>query len=46
MTVGLGTWLVLGVFVDGWAHFNRPGLETFFTPWYAVLYSGAALLFG
>lgn len=41
----LGTWLVLGVFLDGWAHLNRASLETFFTPWHAVLYSGAAASF-
>ena len=46
ITVVAGAWVVLGVFVDGWAHFNRPGLETFFTPWHALLYSGAAALFG
>jgi hypothetical protein len=45
-TVVLSLWVVVGVFVDGWAHFNRPGLETFFTPWHALLYSGAAALFG
>ena len=46
VTVLAGLWVVLGVFVDGWAHLNRPGLETFFTPWHALLYSGAAALFG
>lgn len=46
VTVVAGLWLVIGVFVDGWAHLNRPGLETFFTPWHALLYSGAAALFG
>ena len=46
MTIVAGAWLVLGIFIDGWAHFNRPGLETFFTPWHGVLYSGAAALFG
>ena len=46
ITVLAGAWVVVGVFVDGWAHFNRPGLETFFTPWHALLYSGAAVLFG
>lgn len=46
ITVVAGTWLVLGIFIDGWAHFNRPGLETFFTPWHGVLYSGATALFG
>ena len=33
-------WLVGGVYLDGWAHNHIPALETFFTPWYAVLYSG------
>ncbi len=46
VTVALGVWLVVGVFTDGWAHVNRPGLETFFTPWHALLYSGAVALFG
>ena len=43
--VALGVWLVGGVFLDGWAHLNRTALETFFTPWHAVLYSGAAVSF-
>lgn len=46
VTVLAGSWVVLGVFIDGWAHFNRPSLETFFTPWHGLLYSGAAALFG
>lgn len=34
-----GTWMVTGLFLDGWAHeANRP--ETFFSPWHGVLYSG------
>lgn len=37
-----GLWLILGLFSDGWAHHNIPDLETFFTPWHAVLYSGFA----
>lgn len=40
ITIMLGTWLLVGVFVDGWAHNNLHGLETFFTPWHALLYSG------
>jgi hypothetical protein len=36
----LGVWLLLAVFLDGWAHLHVPGLETFFTPWHAALYSG------
>jgi hypothetical protein len=38
----LATWLVGGAFVDAWAHANLAELETFFTPWHAVLYSGYA----
>ncbi len=34
-----GTWMITGLFLDGWAHeVNKP--ETFFSPWHAVLYSG------
>lgn len=34
-----GTWMITGLFVDGWAHeHNKP--ETFFTPWHGLLYSG------
>ena len=33
-------WGIGGLFLDGWAHSNLPQLETFFTPWHAVLYSG------
>jgi hypothetical protein len=29
-----------GAYLDAWAHVHRPELETFFTPWHAVLYSG------
>ncbi|PNY80094.1 hypothetical protein [Deinococcus koreensis] len=41
ITMALGWWLVGGLFLDGWAH-NQFGetLETFFTPWHAVFYSG------
>jgi hypothetical protein len=36
----LGTWVAVGLFLDGWAHLNQPGLETFFSPWHAVFYLG------
>ena len=39
----LGTWVVGGLFLDGWAHVNQPGLETFFSPWHAVFYLGFAV---
>ena len=42
VTAALAAWLVLGLFVDGWAHNTRPLLETFFTPWHALFYSGFA----
>jgi hypothetical protein len=42
ITVVLGTWFSLGLFLDAWAHANIPELESFFTPWHAVFYSGFA----
>ena len=33
-------WLLAGGFLDAWAHNHIPSLETFFTPWHAILYSG------
>jgi hypothetical protein len=44
VTIGLGTWLIAGVFLDGWAHNTRPLQETFFTPWHATFYSGFAAI--
>jgi len=35
----LGVWLVGAVHFDAWAH-HRFELETFFTPWHGVLYTG------
>lgn len=34
-----GLWMIVGLFLDGWAHDNQKP-ESFFTPWHAVLYSG------
>ena len=42
ITLAAGVWLLTGTYVDGWAHNNLRDLETFFTPWHAVLYSGFA----
>jgi len=39
LSVTLGAWLVIGLFIDGWAH-NHQRPETIFTPWHAILYSG------
>jgi hypothetical protein len=35
-------WLVTGLQLDAYAHATTPNLETFWTPWHAVLYSGIA----
>jgi len=40
LMAGTGLWLIGGLYLDGWAHIHMPALETFFTPWHAVLYSG------
>ncbi|HEV2014041.1 MAG TPA: hypothetical protein VGR77_09200 [Candidatus Dormibacteraeota bacterium] len=47
LVVGLCTWLMAGAYLDSWAHRHLARLETFFTPWHAVLYSGmlAVLIF-
>lgn len=42
------SWVVIGLFVDGWAH-NADKPEDFFTPWHLLLYSGfvtGAVYFG
>jgi hypothetical protein len=36
----LTSWFLGGLFLDGWAHNHIPELESFFTPWHAVFYSG------
>ncbi len=33
-------WILIGLGLDGWAHANQPELESFFTPWHGVFYSG------
>src|SRR5712691_1167788 len=38
--VVLSTWLMAGGYLDAWAHRHLARLETFFTPWHGVLYSG------
>lgn len=40
-TMLFGSWLMIGIFLDGYAHTTRlDELESFFTPWHAVFYSG------
>ncbi|MBI1742632.1 PD40 domain-containing protein [Candidatus Acetothermia bacterium] len=38
--VGFSAWFLGGLYLDGWAHNHVAQLETFFTPWHAVFYSG------
>ena len=40
VTALLGVWLTVGLMVDAWAHNNLRELETFFTPWHGLFYSG------
>lgn len=42
--VAASTWILIGLHLDGWAHSHRPGLESFFTLWHAILYSGYGAL--
>jgi hypothetical protein len=43
----LALWMMLGMFLDGFAHHNLPeSRETFFTPWHGLLYSGFLALAG
>jgi Tol biopolymer transport system component len=48
LVLATSAWLVGGIYLDGWAH-NHAKVDSFFTPWHAVLYSGyaasAAVLF-
>ncbi len=40
VTALLSLWLIAGIVVDGWAHVTRGGVESFFTLWHALFYSG------
>lgn len=42
LVTGAHTWILVGLFLDGWFHIHRPDGESFFTPWHAILYSGVA----
>ncbi len=42
LLLAAAAWLVAGLQLDAWAHATIPDLETFWTPWHAVLYSGIA----
>lgn len=42
--VVLCAWFQAGLYLDGWAHLHVPTLETFFSSWHVVLYSGFVAL--
>lgn len=44
VTCLLGTWLLAGLHLDGWAHRNIDLHDSITTPWHLVLYSGWAAL--
>lgn len=46
VTCLLGTWLLAGLHLDGWAHRNIDLQDSITTPWHAVLYTGWAALAG
>jgi hypothetical protein len=46
VTALLSVWFGVGLMLDAWAHSNLPELESFFTPWHAVFYSGFAAVSG
>src|SRR5687767_802330 len=44
LIVFVSLWTLAGGYVDGWAHNTMPlDIETFFTPWHAILYSGVTV---
>lgn len=42
--IGLATLLIVGLFVDGWAHFHGQVDDSFFTPWHFIFYSAFGLV--
>jgi hypothetical protein len=40
LTMVFALWTLIGLLVDAYFHSTDPGLETFWTPWHALFYSG------
>jgi hypothetical protein len=40
VTCALGTWMLIGLYLDGWAHRNRDLHDSITTPWHGVFYGG------
>ena len=46
LSIATSVWFVAGIILDNWAHNHFSSIETFFTPWHAVLYSGSIAVAG
>ncbi|MGL5810238.1 MAG: hypothetical protein ACRCYQ_09860 [Nocardioides sp.] len=42
LLLAAAAWMIVGLQLDAFAHGTVPDLETFWTPWHAVMYSGIA----
>src|SRR5687768_12755552 len=40
LSCALGTWMLTGLYFDGWAHRNLDLKDSITTPYHAILYSG------
>ena len=40
VTCALGTWMLCGLYLDGWAHRTRDLQDSITTPWHAIFYAG------
>jgi hypothetical protein len=46
ITCLLATWLIMGLYMDGWAHSNQTTLDSIATPWHALFYGSFMALSG
>jgi hypothetical protein len=40
ITCALATWMLAGIYLDGWAHRNRDLHDSIVTPWHGLFYAG------
>lgn len=46
ITCLISTWLIMGLYMDGWAHSNQTTLDSIATPWHALFYGSFMTLSG
>ncbi len=46
VTCLISTWLLCGLYMDGWAHANQSTLDSITTPWHGIFYGSFAVLAG